>query len=633
MKKIKYSLVAVAFLAFVGCGGGGGSSSPESTQTKDTQGTQDAQGTQNTRQVTYESLQTDIKKAKDKISDTSSEAYKNVVALEDEIKKLQILEKESSVQTRAVIPVNFDLTTIPARLQLANELLKAIVLTATSDEYKYKKSSEITKISLKIFGAIFNVVNPLSKDKSLQTSIKNLNTQLDALKASPDQSSSDVSNVNLKEDLAKVLRKYRAKSEKITDQKARADFDSYILRITGVRLDPKATVADVKKYINEIPSKYEEARAKSGVEKIEVQNENLTQEQMDLVFDVLKSSQDLTSLENISSEVKTQIDKLVKIFGGLGLLSEVNITGTSLSFDLKTLNERSKLAIDIIRTIVISTNDFKYKVEDVHVQLGFSVTSALITASNPFANSDELQVALTSLNDKLNWAKKQPNVQSSDIASLYIKEAMAKKLREYRTFQFNVLKNKHKDVIESFNQKILEATGVRLDPSATVQQVYNTLKSLESAAKEAISSADLTSDEISASQAQRMELDALLHEARFLDLSDKELSVKEELNKIVLKITGIRLDLKSTVQDIENAKQKINQAMQDAKNAPNLKDNLVAPLGLKIKLSNLLAKARFTPNIGFSHQSVLDADKVWWNTKATVKDVIQSINTLENLMK
>lgn len=637
MKRVKYSLVAVAFLTFVGCGGGGSDSADNSS--KDIQNNTDTQvisdtNTEENKEVSFANLQKNIKEAKVKVDDVNSQAFKDIIALEDAIKKLQILYNENSTKSRAVIPINFDLTTIPARLQLANELLKAIVLTATSSEYKYKKLDAINKITLKIVEAIFNVVNPLSNNQNIKNSINGVNNQLNELKSSPNQDDNDISNVNLKEDLAKILREYREKSKNITNSVQKADFDGYILKVTGVRLNPKASVAEIKMYINEIPKKYLEALETTNNEvELQVENENLTQEQIHLVFGVLKGSQDLSNIENISSDVKNQIDKLVKIFGGLGLLNKVNITGTALSFDLKTLNERSKLAIDIIRTIVISTNDFKYKIEDVHVRLGFSVTNALIIATNPFANKNELLEAIQRLNDDLNWAKNQNNVKNGDIASLYIKEAMAKKLREYRTFQFNILKNKSKDVIDNFNQKILEATGVRLNPNATVQEVYNTLKNLENAAQEAIKSADLSNDQISASQAQRMELDTLLHKARFLDLVGKTRQAREKLNEIVGKITAIRLDLNSSIKDIEDAKIEIQQAMEDAKNSQNLDDNLVAPLSLKTKLSNLLAKARFTIGVGFLNKDVISADKVYWNTQATVKEVLSSIEKLEKLTK
>lgn len=624
MNKFKYSIVAATFLVFVGCGGGGGESQAPANTTPSTQAS---------RAVTFTSLQSDIKEAK-KIISENTQAYKDVQTLEEEIKKLQILneDEKNKIQTRAAIAINFDVTTIPARLQLANELLKSIVLTATSDEYKYKKSTEITRISLKIVAAIFNVVNPLSKDENIKASIKDLNGELAKLKASPDQTNNEYANVNLKEDLARVLRKYRAKSDEIKNKQARAEFDGYILKVTGVRLALTSSVQEVKNYIKEVPQKFNEALEKSGVETVAISNEPLTQDQIDLVFNVLKSSQDLTRLDSLNTDVKAQIDKLAKFFGGLGLLEpNVNITGTNLQFSLNSLTDRSKLALDIIRAIVISTNDFKYKKEDVHVQLGFEVTNALIAATNPFANLADLQEATKKLNDKLTWANQQDNLKSTDTANLYIKESMATKLREYRTFQFNVLKNKHKEVINEFNDKILKATGVRLDIHASVQEVYDTLKDLEAAAKKAIDSADLTSEEVSASQAQRIELDSLLHKARTLDLSEKQASARIELDKIIWKITGIRLDLNSTVKDIEQAKLDIQNAIEQAKNATNLKDELIAPFNLKIKLSNLIAKARFTSGIGFSNESVISADKVWWNPKATVKQVNDAISSIEVL--
>lgn len=540
MKNLKYLSVIASFMLLVGCG----------ESTNDSSEVSAASSTTTKKELSFSSLSANVDGNISAV-DVNSSAYDTLQTVKLGIQKIQNGGSTSSSINSKAISFEYDLSSIPARLQLANELLKTITITSTSEDYRYKSSAVLGQLTLKITAAIFAAVSPFSTESGLAKQISDLEAQLVKVKNTPNQKDTEYANINYKEDLAKVLRSYRSKSSNIEDSNAKAEFDAYLLKATGARLSFTTTVGQVKTYMSEIPTKYDLAMNVGSEDSVDNSDAPLTAAQIKSVFNLIETGSSTLEINNLSSDVKAQVKKLMDFFGGLGILKDVEIAGTDLSFSVSSLNDRTNLGLDIINTIVLSANNYKFKKQEVHTQIAFQITSALIVATSPLSTNNDLKAAQQALKNKVTWANKQGDLSANSTATIYVKEAMAKQLREYRTYQYGILKNKSDDIISAFNDKILDATGVRLDPTASIQKVYDTLAELKTLATE-------------------------------------------------------------------------------AKNSPDDEDKLnVASFSDKVRLSNMLTKARFTSGVGFSSEDVKAGSKVYWDSGATVNEVNNAIATLE----
>lgn len=155
-------------------------------------------------------------------------------------------------------------------------------------------------------------------------------------------------------------------------------------------------------------------------------------------------------------------------------------------FDVATIVPRVQLLTEITNIIKVATTELTTKVEDAHVQIGFSVSRAIIRLGNPSATVDQINTSIKELRTTVEKARTYRDVGPDDRATIYVKAKLDKAIWETRFARdANILGKAPSSVYFALNKKITHAVGVWLNPAATVAQVNAEITALQAAYDEA----------------------------------------------------------------------------------------------------------------------------------------------------
>ncbi len=198
-------------------------------------------------------IKTEISEMK---KDLSPYYKKHISKLEAAVEKLQKGKKTRnkrvlrSMNSKHALRFNtetiYDLDTIPARIELITEIIKAIAFDAST--LRNKTQDVHVKMGMWIFGSIVSVANPFETSASLADRKGSLEPLMEELAEADDLDDEDVATLHIRtafdKDLftaAKALRAARYKSEALLSPVA-AD----IKRMRKLRMDPRTTVGELK---------------------------------------------------------------------------------------------------------------------------------------------------------------------------------------------------------------------------------------------------------------------------------------------------------------------------------------------------------------------------------------------------
>ncbi|WP_216404756.1 CAMP factor family pore-forming toxin [Arcanobacterium phocae] len=184
-----------------------------------------------------------------------------------------------------------------------------------------------------------------------------------------------------------------------------------------------------------------------------------------------------------SKEFNELFKTLSELQGEILALASGNIP----AFDAKTILARAELATNIGLTIDTAATKLKDKVQAAHVEIGFAVTRAVIRLTNLTSTEVQLKESIKDLQDVVARVSSYPDIADSDIATIYVKNELTKKIWKTRWDRdTNILGKKAFVTYHGLNKHITKAVGVELNPHSTVQQVRDAVTDLDTAYKTAL---------------------------------------------------------------------------------------------------------------------------------------------------
>lgn len=341
-------------------------------------------------------------------------------------------------------------------------------------------------------------------------------------------------------------------------------------------------------------------------------------------IDTEKLSELLKLLQEANKGLSGTSLSFIKDLGGVfdtinGIIKSV--ASGKLDFDIKTISTRIKLSIKLVQNIKVAADALTNKEQHVLTKFGFSISGIIIDTLNPLTSNMVLNYDLTKLDKVLKEALEGPVQGPDSIANTNKKEELARLLRSSRSLILeNILHIKNNETFDNFKNEVSKATLVRLDPNKKVREVNETIEKITTLKENLIEViANLSDESIIATLAQKEELAEKLRYARTLkytQLRGKSLEIRRNLDKTILKLTGVRLDIDATVAEINNAKEDLKEAIEEATSAKDV----MASNELRQELLAKLHEARF---LKFNVLS-----KKGWDVNYTVDKVIFSLNGL-----
>lgn len=465
-----------------------------------------------------------------------------------EVEKTQVANRNVSASVAGASAIAFEVKTIPDRIKLGLKILEAI--TQGSTQLVDVEQSYIDKFALKVTLAVIDMVNPLSDTKAMFASLDNA---IKEVMNAPKQKDTDYANMHIRAKLDGLLHKfrfYKFNETKKSSEDVNAKLDEVVLRATGVRLNPFATVADIKNAITQVVNASEAAKQNQmPADFVTLQESKLTPEQVKASFEKLNKTFDLGI--GTGKKLKSLIENFKT------MKKETALTGIAakINFDLTSIDGRIEVVKQVAKAIALGTGPYANKEQVAHTKLGFAATIALVDLLNPLSTSDDIKKSLAALDEAIKFLEQAPELKPTSIASVNYKERMAIQLRQYRDYQFNKFANKPYKKVEEFNYAILLATGVRLDPTATVQKVSDTLENLKKLVAEVEATPDMTANERRASFALKHKLLTSINKVFFADKSKVSKTEATVMDKQVWDARGIHLDINASVA-------KVNQTIE-----------------------------------------------------------------------
>lgn len=319
------------------------------------------------------------------------------------------------------------------------------------------------------------------------------------------------------------------------------------------------------------------------------------------------------ALEVIKGHNLTFIKDLGGVFDTIqGIMSSV--ATAKVDFDVGTVETRIKLAIKLIENIKLAVEKLTDKEQYVLNKYGFAVTGVILDALNPLTKNPTLIYDLSKLDAIITEAINGPEMTPESVANVNKKEAFARALRKYRSFIFGklfVVKNSAD--FNKFQQEIAKATLVRLNPETKLKEVNAYIAKLEGMKKELDTKLEQLGDaNIIASIPLKEEFAKELRSARALkfgELKYKDRQVNRVLDKEILRLTGIRLDPRASIAEVNQAREDLKVAIKTAQEA----EDVFATYESKRAFSKALSDARFYKfNIlaKKSYETIVELDRV-----------------------
>lgn len=253
--------------------------------------------------------------------------------------------------------------------------------------------------------------------------------------------------------------------------------------------------------------------------------------------------------------------KLKKMALTYNATSRSDINYRKFSFDYGSIPARIQLAVKIGVVITTAITELQDKVQSAHTAIGFELFRSIVDLVNPLTSAGDVTRAIDRLEKVVEKAQNAADMKPNDVANTAKKESLAILLRKARAAKFNELAFKTQPALSKLDNIVETATGVRLDPRATLQKVNDTAATVKKALEEAKNTPDMD-DSMTAPARLGLAFENLLTKARFLKC--KDLTAYSALQRTVLGYLGFSFTPR-TVSEYKSAFAAINTAMAQAK--------------------------------------------------------------------
>ena len=287
-------------------------------------------------------------------------------------------------------------------------------------------------------------------------------------------------------------------------------------------------------------------------------------DKLDYLGDLIKG------LENIAGGLAgNQLDWLKSLKNAYDFVSKIVKNGLIGAGEIREkVIPRINLLINVAETITADATELVDSEQQAHVIIGFSVTRALLKATDIFENADGLNKASKDLLNSLEKARKVPKLTEDSKRTHYTLEKLDRAIANAREVRNRELRFKLDSVaLADVDSAIKTAVEVRRNNQATVGQVQEATDKLNAKISEAI--ALIPDEDKTASAKDKAELGKYIEEAkkvRDFELKGKvDSSVIRELNGAIADANRIFRNNRTTVNEANVAYEELLQAIEKAK--------------------------------------------------------------------
>lgn len=239
----------------------------------------------------------------------------------------------------------------------------------------------------------------------------------------------------------------------------------------------------------------------------------------------------------------------------------------SVSDLTKSVIPRIDLLINVAETITADATELADSEQQAHVIIGFSVTRALLKATNIFEKADGLNKASENLTASLEKAREIPKLTDDSKRTHYTLQQLDRALSRAKEARNTELKNKlDPSALAEFDLLIKKATDVRRNNFATVAEVKAITEELVSKTEEAYKS--IPEGEKTANKSTKLALEKDIKAAKNLrDFSLKgkvDGKVIQELNREIADANRVLNNSRATINEVEAADEIIVAATNKA---------------------------------------------------------------------
>lgn len=239
----------------------------------------------------------------------------------------------------------------------------------------------------------------------------------------------------------------------------------------------------------------------------------------------------------------------------------------SVSDLTKSVIPRIDLLINVAETITADATELADSEQQAHVIIGFSVTRALLKATNVFEKADGLNKASENLTASLEKAREIPKLTDDSKRTHYTLQQLDRALSRAKEARNTELKNKlDPSALAEFDLLIKKATDVRRNNFATVAEVKAITEELVSKTEEAYKS--IPEGEKTANKSTKLVLEKDIKAAKNLrDFSLKgkvDGKVIQELNREIADANRVLNNSRATINEVEVADEIIVAATNNA---------------------------------------------------------------------
>lgn len=287
-------------------------------------------------------------------------------------------------------------------------------------------------------------------------------------------------------------------------------------------------------------------------------------DKLDYLGDLIKG------LENIASGLAgNQLDWLKSLKNAYDFVSKIVKNGLIGAGEIREkVIPRINLLINVAETITADATELVDSEQQAHVIIGFSVTRALLKATDIFENADGLNKASKDLLNSLEKARKVPKLTEDSKRTHYTLEKLDRAIANAREVRNRELRFKLDSVaLADVDSAIKTAVEVRRNNQATVGQVQEATDKLNAKISEAVAS--IPDEDKTASAKDKAALGKNIEEAkkvRDFELKGKvDSSVIRELNRAIADANRIFRNNRTTVNEANVAYEELLQAIEKAK--------------------------------------------------------------------
>ncbi|WP_062552397.1 CAMP factor family pore-forming toxin [Peptoniphilus phoceensis] len=291
----------------------------------------------------------------------------------------------------------------------------------------------------------------------------------------------------------------------------------------------------------------------------------------DLIEGLEKIAGDLTGSElGWLKELKNAFDFISKIMDkGIGSIAELRTK----------IIPRLDLLINVAETITADATELVDSEQQAHVIVGFSVTRALLKATDLFETADGLNKASEDLTAALDRARQVPKQTEDSVRTHYNLDKLNRAINNAKNIRNRELRNKLDPTqLAEVDMVIRKADDVRRNNRATVKEVEEATQELNAKIEEAY--AAIPEGERAANNSTKLQLEKDIQIAK--NLRDFKLkgnvdsSVIKELNREIAMANRVLKNNRSTVNQVLEADKAIVESTNVSKDALNAKEETEA---------------------------------------------------------